>query len=103
MMAKLPIVAEGTYGTRRVFLYDSAVLKEAVLKETKIRKRIDMFTIEFIDDGERRAVNGDDPNLKLWIHHEPCDYCKSIEEATSKSHRKKYRFCPMCGRLRIEI
>lgn len=37
---------------------------------------------------------------KQDLDSEPCDYCKSIEEATSKSPRKKYRFCPMCGRLR---
>jgi len=30
----------------------------------------------------------------------PCDYCKSIDEATKKSPRKKYKFCPMCGRVR---
>lgn len=37
---------------------------------------------------------------KQDLDSEPCDYCKSIEEATSKSPRKKYRFCPMCGRVR---
>lgn len=37
---------------------------------------------------------------KQDLDSEPCDYCKSIEEATSKSPRRKYRFCPMCGRVR---
>ena len=95
-MARLPIVAEGTYGERRIYLYDSAVIPEG-----EKHKRIEIITIEFIDDGEKRVIKADDPNLKLWIYHEPCDYCKSIEEATSKSPRKKYKFCPMCGRLRI--
>ena len=94
-MAKLPIVEEGTYGSRRVLLYDSVVIKAG-----KYNKEVEILTIEFVDDGERRVVKADDPNLKLWIHHEPCEYCKSIEEATSKSPRKKYKFCPMCGRLR---
>lgn len=31
---------------------------------------------------------------------EPCEYCISIEEATKKSPRKKYKYCPMCGRKR---
>lgn len=66
-MSKLPPVAEGTYGTRRVLLYDSVVIPEG-----RIHKRIVMFTIEFIDNRERRVVKADDPNLKLWIHHEPC-------------------------------
>ena len=29
-----------------------------------------------------------------------CDYCKSIEKATPASPRKKYKYCPMCGRKR---
>ena len=32
-----------------------------------------------------------------------CDYCKGIDESTKKSPRRKYKFCPMCGRLRDEI
>lgn len=27
-----------------------------------------------------------------------CYFCKSIETATPASPKKKYRFCPMCGR-----
>lgn len=30
----------------------------------------------------------------------PCDYCKSIEEATPASPRHDYNFCPKCGRFR---
>ena len=29
-----------------------------------------------------------------------CGYCKSILESTPASPRRKYRYCPMCGRLR---
>ena len=32
-----------------------------------------------------------------------CEYCKKIDEATPKSPRKKYNFCPMCGRYRKEV
>lgn len=31
---------------------------------------------------------------------EPCQYCKSIKEATPASPRHKYKFCPMCGKKR---
>lgn len=34
---------------------------------------------------------------KLNIN-DKCYYCKGIDEATKKSPRKKYMFCPMCGR-----
>ncbi len=30
----------------------------------------------------------------------PCEYCKSIEESTLKSPRRKYKYCPMCGGAR---
>ena len=30
----------------------------------------------------------------------PCEYCKSIEESTLKSPRRKYKYCPMCGTAR---
>ena len=30
----------------------------------------------------------------------PCNYCKSIEKSTAKSPRRKYKYCPMCGRAR---
>ena len=30
----------------------------------------------------------------------PCEYCKSIEESTLKSPRRKYKYCPICGRAR---
>jgi hypothetical protein len=95
-MAKLPIVAEGFYGTREVYLYDSATL----LESSEIHKKIDIITIEFKDTHERRAIREDDENLKIWIHYVPCEYCKSIDESTKKSPRKKYKFCPMCGRVR---
>ena len=26
-----------------------------------------------------------------------CEYCDSIEQATPKSPRKRYIYCPMCG------
>jgi formamidopyrimidine-DNA glycosylase len=29
-----------------------------------------------------------------------CEYCKSIDESTSKSPRRKYKYCPMCGKER---
>jgi hypothetical protein len=29
-----------------------------------------------------------------------CNYCIGIDNATPKSPRKKYKFCPMCGRKR---
>ena len=29
-----------------------------------------------------------------------CEYCISIDNATKKSPRKKYKYCPMCGRRR---
>ena len=31
---------------------------------------------------------------------EKCQYCKNIEASTNKSPRKKYIYCPMCGRKR---
>jgi hypothetical protein len=31
-----------------------------------------------------------------------CEYCDSIDQATKKSPRKRYIFCPMCGRKRRE-
>ena len=30
----------------------------------------------------------------------PCNYCESIEKSTTKSPRRKYKYCPMCGRVR---
>jgi len=29
-----------------------------------------------------------------------CECCKSIDESTSKSPRRKYKYCPMCGKER---
>lgn len=29
-----------------------------------------------------------------------CVYCDSIEQATPKSPRKRYIYCPMCGKKR---
>lgn len=29
-----------------------------------------------------------------------CEYCKSIDESTPKSPRRKYKYCPMCGKER---
>ncbi|WP_341877612.1 hypothetical protein [Defluviitalea saccharophila] len=37
---------------------------------------------------------------KERIRKQYCDYCISIEEATPKSPRRKYKYCPMCGRKR---
>lgn len=34
------------------------------------------------------------------VENEPCKYCRSIDNATKSSPRKKYKFCPMCGRIR---
>lgn len=33
-------------------------------------------------------------------HRSSCSYCEGIERATKASPRKKYRYCPMCGRER---
>ena len=30
----------------------------------------------------------------------PCNYCENIEKSTAKSPRRKYKYCPMCGRVR---
>ena len=30
----------------------------------------------------------------------PCNYCESIEKSTAKSPRRKYKYCPICGRAR---
>lgn len=31
----------------------------------------------------------------------PCDYCRNINRSTKSSPRRKYVYCPMCGRRRI--
>jgi hypothetical protein len=33
-------------------------------------------------------------------HQNCCNYCKSIDKATPASPKKKYNYCPMCGRRR---
>ena len=33
-------------------------------------------------------------------HSSSCSYCEDIEKATSASPRRRYRYCPMCGRER---
>lgn len=39
---------------------------------------------------------------RLMAHKlkEECEYCKGINSATPKSYRRKYKYCPMCGRKR---
>jgi len=39
--------------------------------------------------------------IKLNLN-DKCEYCKSIDSATKKSPRKKYKYCPMCGKNRGE-
>jgi len=35
---------------------------------------------------------------KLDEYEKPCKYCKTIDKATPSSPKKKYKFCPMCGK-----
>lgn len=39
---------------------------------------------------------------RLMAHKlkEECEYCVDIENATPKSPRRRYKYCPMCGRKR---
>lgn len=48
-------------------------------------------------------VNEDEVSFHFeWeeFEQEICDYCNSIEKATSASPRHNYKYCPMCGRKR---
>ena len=58
-----------------------------------------------IQKGMLPITKCDEEEVSFWFEweeflNEKCGYCRSILEATPASPMRKYKYCPMCGRLR---
>jgi predicted amidophosphoribosyltransferase len=47
--------------------------------------------------GQKKKCPRCEERLKLTQEGD-CEYCLSIYQSTSKSFKRKYKYCPMCGK-----
>ena len=73
---------------------------EVTLNRDKLNQQLDEIK-EIITEKTKDL----DVDIEITFHlvrvdEGSCHYCKKIDKATPMSPRKKYRYCPMCGRRR---
>jgi len=54
-------------------------------------------TVDKYEDGFFLTYDAYD-RLMAYKLKEECEYCKSINDSTPASPKRKYKYCPMCGR-----
>lgn len=75
--------------------------KRAIWRIEKLEKMIDYFYSSKTpyDGTVVDLCRGEIERIKIE-HLSNCSYCESIEKSTPASPRRKYKYCPMCGRER---
>ncbi len=76
---------------------------DEMMRDGEITNAARLFARQYYDSGKMghaRKMLIDTLADKVDLYEKPCEYCGSIDNSTSNSPRRKYKFCPMCGKPR---